>query len=188
LPGTPGGSQYDMHPGRGARRVRGPVFPAPLPGCDFVGDLFRGLARKQPWPTPGYYPPTPSGVGRPSVFGCSSASNWLLVSLTWSFLSVPPCLRERMAVWLFGCSSASPRSLRLREKAVGDFFGSGSAELWSSALLCVLCGTIWLLAVSLVLAPLSYRTIWFLHRLPHGDFVAFEESSAPDTFAPDFFW
>jgi hypothetical protein len=53
-------------------------------------------------------------------FGCSSASNWLLGVLTWSFLSVPPCLRERMAVWLFGClavwlfgcSSASPRSPR----------------------------------------------------------------------------
>jgi hypothetical protein len=48
-----------------------------------------------------------------------------------AFLSVPPCLRERMAVRLFGCSSASPRSLRLREKAVGYFFGSGSVGLGS---------------------------------------------------------
>ena len=46
--------------------------------------------------------------------------------LTWFF---SPCLRERMTVWIFGCFSAPPRSLHLREKVVGDFFGSGFAEL-----------------------------------------------------------
>ena len=60
---TPGGSQRAMHPGRGAGKVRVQVFPAPLPGCGIIRGLYRGLARKHPWPTPGYYPPTPSGVG-----------------------------------------------------------------------------------------------------------------------------
>jgi hypothetical protein len=95
--------QTPVHPGRGAGRFRVQAFSAPLPGCDSYNGLFRGLARKQPWPTPGYYPPTPSGVGRPVVFGCSSASNWLLGILTWLF---SPCLRERMAVWQFLRASA----------------------------------------------------------------------------------
>jgi hypothetical protein len=45
--------------------------------------------------------------------------------LTWSFLSVPPCLGERMVVWLFLRVSA----FSAREMAVGLFFGSGFAGL-----------------------------------------------------------
>ena len=48
--------------------------------------------------------------------------SWNLVFLSWMFLRVS--VRK-----VVGCSSASPRSLRLREKAVGYFFGSGFAGL-----------------------------------------------------------
>ena len=81
-----------------------------LPQRKAIG-LYRGLARKHPWPTPGYYPPTPSGVGRPWMFGCSSVCSWLLDVLSFPvflLLAVPlrlRVLREKKAV---GCSPVSP--------------------------------------------------------------------------------
>ena len=63
--------------------------------------------------------------------GGFSVSSWNLVFLTWMFLRVSVLLRVSVRK-VVGCSSASPRSPRLREKAVGYFFGSGSAELGSS--------------------------------------------------------